>query len=119
MRDHKSLLAWKRARAVVDIVVEIGLHHWTPPAGAVIGQLSRSSLSTQINIAEGYALRSGPRFRYHLNVAYGSAVESTELLELLLDHRLAPEPLVEQALRNAREVQALTLGLLRKYSSTA
>ena len=117
MRNHKSLLAWQKARAVVDAVVTIGLHHWTPAAGFLIGQLQRAALSSQINIAEGYALRSPARFHYHLSVAYGSAVESMELLELLRDHGLAPRLLVQDALRNIGQVQALTLGLLRKYSS--
>jgi four helix bundle protein len=39
-------------------------------------------LSVQLNIAEGYALRSPKRFRNHLDIAYASAVEMRDLLEL-------------------------------------
>jgi four helix bundle protein len=37
----------------------------------------------QLNIAEGYALKSSKRFRYHLDIAYASAVETAELLKWL------------------------------------
>jgi four helix bundle protein len=116
MRTYKSMLAWQKARQLVDVTIRIAVHHWSPPAGAVIHQLQRSALSSQLNIAEGYALRSTARFLYHLNVAYGSAVESGELLELLNDHRLAPEDLVQTGLRLSREVQALTLTLVHKLA---
>jgi len=77
-------------------------------------QLQRASLSVQLNIAEGYALYGSPRFRYHIRIAYGSAVETTELLELAAAERIIPPlesaPLVESAHRSER----LLLGLLHK-----
>jgi four helix bundle protein len=116
MRDHKSLIAWQRARRVVDAVVRASQHHWTPSAGAIISQLQRSALSTQLNIAEGYARNSQRQFRFHLNVAYGSAVETIELLELLQDHALLPQDLVQRALTDAIDTRGLLLGLLRRYT---
>jgi four helix bundle protein len=116
MRDHKSLIAWQKARAVVDGVIQIGVRHWSPPSAAVIGQLQRSSLSVQLNIAEGHARRSAPQFKYHLNVAYGSAVETIELLEILRDHRMIPALEAETTIAAAIEMRALLLGLLHRYS---
>ncbi|HEU5153307.1 MAG TPA: four helix bundle protein [Gemmatimonadales bacterium] len=116
MRDHKSLVAWQKARLVVDGVLVIGIRHWSPPAAAVIGQLQRSSLSVQLNIAEGHARRALPQFRYHLNIAYGSAVETIELLEILRDHSLIPATDAEATMAAAIETRALLLGLLRRYS---
>ena len=116
MRDHKSLIAWQRARTVVDIVLRASQHHWRPAAAPVLSQLQRASLSVQLNIAEGYALRSRKQFRRHLTIAYGSAVETLELLEIAAEHQLMPPPLVSSALGGARECCALLLGLLRRYA---
>ena len=116
MRDHKSLIAWQKARAVVDGVITISIRHWSPSAAAVVRQLQRSSLSVQLNIAEGHARRASPQFRYHLNVAYGSAVETIELLEILRDHGLIPTTDAEATLATAIETRALLLGLLHRYS---
>jgi len=66
----------------------------------VFAQLQRASLSVQLNIAEGYALRSPRRFRNHLEIAYGSAVESRELLEILAENALLPERLSKPALES-------------------
>jgi four helix bundle protein len=114
MRDHKSLIAWQKSRRVVHRVLEIGIHHWSPPAAAVIGQLQRSSLSVQLNIAEGHARRASSQFKYHLNVAYGSAVETIELLEILRDHSLIPATDAEATIAVAIETRALLLGLLHR-----
>ena len=116
MRDHKSLIAWQKARAVADGVIRTSVRHWSPSAAAVIAQLQRSSLSVQLNIAEGHALRSQPQFRYHLRVAYGSAVETIELLELLRDHRLIPVQEADSMISTAVESRALLLGQLRRYA---
>ncbi len=100
----------------MDGVVEASINHWSPPAGAIMAQLQRAALSTQLNIAEGYARHSIPQFRYHLNVAYGSSVETIELLELLRDHRLIPADLVSRILASALDTRGLLMGLLRRYT---
>src|SRR6185437_15250446 len=91
MRDHKSLIAWQRSREVGLAVLRIARRHWQPWAGAMFAQLQRASLSVQLNIAEGYALRSKPRLRNHLVVAYGSAMETVELLQMIRDSECVPD----------------------------
>jgi len=100
----------------VDAVVDASLHHWSPPAGTIIAQLQRSTLSVQLNIAEGYARHSPRQFAYHLGIAYASAVETIELLELLRDHALLPEELIRRSLSDAIDARGLVRGLLRRYS---
>jgi len=66
VRDHKSLVAWQPAHAVVVVVLRCCREYWRPDAAAVFTQLQRSALSVQLNIAEGHALRTAARFRNHL-----------------------------------------------------
>src|SRR5690349_3421867 len=90
MRDHKSLVAWQVSNQVAREVLRLSRTRWRPSASALFHQLQRASLSVQLNIAEGYALYGSQRFRYHIRIAYGSAVETTELLELAAAERIIP-----------------------------
>jgi four helix bundle protein len=81
----------------------------------VFAQLQRSSLSVQLNIAEGHALRSASRFGYHLTIAYGSAVETIELLELGLEENLFPANVGRPILEASIEARGYLLGLMKRY----
>jgi four helix bundle protein len=114
LRDHTSLLAWQEARAVASGVLDLSESHWKPALGAAWGQLQKCSLSVQLNIAEGYALGTTPSFNKHLRIAYGSAVETGEVLEHLSERlRPVPSKLLEIKQRCERS-QRLLLGLLHR-----
>ena len=70
-------------------------------------------MSVQLNIAEGYSFQAAPRTLFHYDVAYGSAVETGDLLELLM----AQPDLDQEALAAARaanvECQRTLRGLIR------
>jgi four helix bundle protein len=112
MHDHKSLLAWQQAKAVVHLVMLATLKCRQPYA--VVDQLQRAALSVQLNIAEGYAFKTERRFRNHLDIAYASAVETAELLELSGDLNLFPSKVARDALEHCRQSQRLLLGLIRR-----
>ena len=69
----------------------------------------------QLNIAEGYALGSRAAFRRHLSIAYGSAVETGDLLELLIEKQLGPVAQAQRLLALIHRTQGLLLGLLERY----
>jgi four helix bundle protein len=116
MRDHRSLHAWQEARAVVLGAIELARYSWKPYAAALFSQLQRASLSVQLNIAEGYAFGECPTYVRHLRIAYGSAVETGELLETALKANvIAVEPGVRLLHRNRRS-QQLLLGMLRRMT---
>lgn len=115
MQDHKTIVAWQEAHEVARAALRSCHTQWKPYAAALFGQLQRSSLSVQLNIAEGYALRSQRRFHYHLEIAYGSAVETAELLELALEEGVLPVTEGQAILARCRRTQSLLLGLIRRY----
>lgn len=112
---HKKLRAWQTAHEIVILVRTISETSWRPSLGAVFGQLQRSSLSVQLNIAEGYALGAGQRCRSLMEVAYGSAVETRELLEILAEAGALTEAQASQALQINGECQKTLMGLIRRY----
>jgi four helix bundle protein len=114
MRDHTSLRAWQEAHAVSVEVIRLCKSSWKPYAAALFGQLQKSSLSVQLNIAEGYSFGNSPTFTRHLGVAYGSAVETAELLRLAAETGVIEEKLLEPLLRRTLETEYILLGLLKQ-----
>ena len=115
MRDHRSLEAWKEARKVSLAALDASREHWKPYAAALFDQLQRAALSVQLNIAEGYALGGQKSFANHLRIAYGSAVETGELLELAMAKTILPEAMVRETLVDCLRSQRLLLGLIKRY----
>jgi four helix bundle protein len=114
MRDHTSLRAWQEAHAVSIQVIRLCRSSWKPYAAALFGQLQRSSLSVQLNIAEGYTFEDSPTFTKHLGIAYGSAVETAELLRLAAEAGVLEEKLIKPLLRRTLETEHMLLGLLKQ-----
>jgi four helix bundle protein len=99
---------------VVLGIIDLARTAWRPYAAALFTQLQRASLSVQLNIAEGYAYGESPSFTRHLTIAYGSAVETGELLEIALDAKIIACDLANHLLSRNRRSQRLLLGMLRR-----
>ena len=117
MIPHTTLFAWQEAEAVALGVLDLGKKHWKPYARSIFDQLQRASISVQTNIAEGYAYTNSPTFRNHLRIAYGSAIETADLLVLLAKGGVVPAESINPLLARCRRSQALILGLLKRYST--
>ncbi len=113
VRDHTSLRAWQGARQVALAVIELARCSWKPYAGAIFSQLQRASLSIQLNIAEGYTYGDSPTFTKHHGIAYGSVVETAQLLRLAREARLADEVVLNNLLDRANETERILLGMLK------
>ena len=87
---------------------------WKPYASALFAQLQRASLSIELNIAEGYSYSNTPTFTRHLGIAYGSAVETVELLRLGIEAEVLPAHLGSSLLPHANRSSQLLLGLLKR-----
>lgn len=110
MASHRRLTAWRVAHESALSIYRYVDQHWTPARAAAYDQLRRASLSVPLNIAEGCAVGRGARCRFHLRVAHGSSVETTEILRFLADLGEPVTPLVSLADRTA----ALTFRLWQR-----
>ena len=115
MRDHTSLAAWQEAHAVALVVIRLANTSWQPYASALFNQLQRSSLSVHLNIAEGYTFGASPTYTRHLGIAYGSAIETGELLQLAIEAEVMPAEAVREVLNRTRRTQRLLVGMLKKH----
>lgn len=98
--------------------IDLARDSWKPCASAVFSQLQRASLSVQLNIAEGYAFGESPTYTRHLRIAYGSAVETGELLEIALKANIVAVDRGTRLLTRNLRSQRLLLGLLRRTGPT-
>jgi four helix bundle protein len=114
MRDHTSLRAWQEAHAVSVGVIRLARECWKPYAAALFSQLQRASLSVQLNVAEGYTFGNSPSFTRHLGIAYGSAVETGELLQLAVESGVLREDSVKLLLERNQEAKRILVGLLKQ-----
>jgi four helix bundle protein len=114
MRDHKSLKAWQEARVVALGVVEISRDHWRPWASVLFAQVQRSALSVQLNISEGYAYGDSPTFTHFLQIAYGSALETGDALDGLVDSGALTPDIAAPLQRANLASRMLLLGLLKR-----
>jgi four helix bundle protein len=112
------LHSWQEARGVVLGIIELAHTSWKPYASALFSQLQRASLSVQLNIAEGYAYGESPSFKRHLAIAYGSAVETGELLEIALDAKIITGELGTPLLNRNRRSQRLLLEMIRRKKNS-
>jgi four helix bundle protein len=118
MRDHRSLIAWQEARALALDVISLSRTKWRPWAAAMFTQLQRSSLSVQLNVAEGYSYAQGRTGLHLLRVAWASAVETGDLLELLGDSGVIDAAVTCKLKERNQLVQKLVWGMIRAHQST-
>jgi four helix bundle protein len=114
MREHKTLLCWQSARDLTIAIHRLTVRRWSFPASVPFTQLRRAALSIRLNIAEGHALGTPGAFARHLTIAYGSAVETAEVLEYCVEIGLLESREVQALLQSLRKVQAMLIGLKRR-----
>lgn len=114
MPDHRSLQAWKESRALALCVLEASKTHWRPWASACFSQVLRASLSVQLNIAEGWSFGDSPTCTRHLGIAYGSAMETADLVDLMLDAGVVPQDVGERLRQHSVLSRRLLVGLLKR-----
>jgi four helix bundle protein len=110
---HRTLVAWQVADQLATEVYQIATARWRPDLGPAWDQIRRAVLSTPLNLAEGYRWRPGGRWRYHLKVANGSALETTELLRFLGKMHAISDREALVLIKLSERCEKLIWGLLR------
>jgi len=113
MQDHRSLHAWQEAHAVTLGVLRLSRDSWRPYAAALFSQLQRSSLSVELNMAEGYSFGNSATYTRHLGIAYGSLVETIELLRIAMEAEVLPSQMGNPVMQHATNARRLLLSLLK------
>ena len=117
MRDYRSFEPWQEARAVTTTTFSVARSHWKPEAAALFDHLQRAALSVQSNIV--LACTFEPRkFASHLTMAWGSAMETADLLETGLKEGILPGDDAVVAIRRSKRCQELLIEHIKRHMSS-
>ncbi|HTO73452.1 MAG TPA: four helix bundle protein [Gemmatimonadales bacterium] len=119
MPKHYSLAAWQEARSVVIGLFGLGRESSEVRNSVFYGQAIRAGLSVQLNLAEGWAFGPSPTLTRHLRIAYGSAVEVSDLIALMIDLRMIAAAEGEALREHSDRCLALLVGLLKQHRPVA
>ncbi len=110
---HKSskFQALAVATRAATVCIELA-NHVQAPFGVVVSQLQRAALSIPLNLTEG-AGRQGKARRNFYRIAYGSAREAKQIVEILANLNLVDATESEKCLELVDRVCAMCWKLTR------
>jgi four helix bundle protein len=113
MSNHRDLLAWREAMALVEVVYRETEKLAKDETFASHAQIRRAAVSVSSNIAEGSGRNSSRELKQFVSIASGSLAELETQLELAvrLGYLSADAAAVRQADRVGKLVNALRKSL--------
>lgn len=118
MNKYQSLIAWKRAHALVLMALRVTDDAYHPRSRPLFDQIRRAVVSVEANVVEGYALGSPRQFRKHLRIALGSAAEAECLVRTARELEYLPEDRAVELEDLLGDTMRVLLGLLRSLTRT-
>jgi four helix bundle protein len=113
MDGYRALGAWQCAARLNDETLAATDSRSHPKTWAVLDQLRRAAISTDVNIVEGYALGTRALFRRHLRIALGSAAEAERLVQIAARRGYLDQEVVRRLSHHANATIRALYGLLR------
>lgn len=99
-----KLIVWQRAHELTLMIYRASEIFPKHEMFGLTSQMRRSAVSVEANIAEGYALGSGPNYLRHLNISVGSLAETESHIEIAHDLEYLSDSNYEKLTDKAREV---------------
>jgi four helix bundle protein len=113
MADHRRLIAWQRAYALVLEIYRVTADFPVEERFGLVAQSRRAAVSVAANIAEGAGRSRGKEFTRFLWIARGSLTELATQVSLFRDLGFLPAGEVEGLLATTDEIGKLLMGLLK------
>jgi four helix bundle protein len=103
-KAFRRLIVWQRAHELTLMIYRASENFPKHEMFGLTSQMRRSAVSVEANIAEGYALGSGPNYLRHLNISVGSLAETESHIEIAHDLEYLSDANYEKLSDKAREV---------------
>ena len=104
LKAFRKLIVWQRAHELTLMVYKSSEKFPKHEIFGLASQIRRSAVSVEANIAEGYALGTGPNYLRHLNISVGSLAETESHIEIAHDPGYLSDAVYENLTDKAREV---------------
>ena len=113
--SYKKLIVWQKAHALTLKTIKIAESDSKSYAGDIImKQLLRATTSIGANIAEGYGRHEGKEYIHFLQVAYGSANEVDNWLNVIKDAGLMQSVVASGLIENNEEILKMLATMIKK-----
>lgn len=103
-KAFRKLIVWQRAHELTLMIYKASEKFPQHEMFGLTSQIRRSAVSVEANIAEGYALGTGPNYLRHLNISVGSLAETESHIEIAHDLGYMSDTTYENLTDKAREV---------------
>jgi len=103
-KAFRKLIVWQRAHELTLMIYKASEKFPRNEMFGLTSQMRRSAVSVEANIAEGYALGTGPNYLRHLNISVGSLAETESHIEITHDLEYLSDETYEKLTDKAREV---------------
>jgi four helix bundle protein len=104
LKAFRKLIVWQRAHELTLMIYKMSEKFPKHELFGLTSQIRRSAVSVEANIAEGYALGTGPNYLRHLNISIGSLAETESHIEIAHDLKYLSDADYEKLTEKGREV---------------
>lgn len=104
LKAFRKLIVWQRAHELTLMIYKMSEKFPKHELFGLTSQIRRSAVSVEANIAEGYALGTGPNYLRHLNISIGSLAETESHIEIAHDLNYLSDADYVKLTEKAREV---------------
>ena len=112
--NYKQLIVWQKAHALTLKTIRTIDHVNRSYSGEIVTkQLLRAVTSIGANIAEGYGRNEGKEYVRFLQIAYGSANEVDNWLNVFRDSGLMPNEIASEMLYDNEEILKMLSTMIR------
>ena len=116
-KDYKKFEPWQEAHEITVAIFQAAHDHWKPQTAPLFEHLQKAAISVQTNIVQGCAL--APRsFASRLTMAWGSSMETADLLETGMQEGILPGDMAMEALRRSKRCQDLLIEHIRRHMTS-
>ena len=113
--NYKELIVWQKAHTLALNVIEVAENHVRSfSIDIIMKQLLRAATSIGANIAEGYGRHEGKEYVRFLQIAYGSANETDNWLNVPKDSGLMKPVVVLGLMENNQEILKMLGTMIKK-----
>lgn len=114
MQDYKKLFVWEKSHLLVLTVYRLSVNFPKEEMYGVTSQLRRATASIPSNIAEGCGRNSSPDLANFLNIALGSANETSYWILLSKDLQYISDDEFIRIDKEIESIKAMLIALIDK-----
>lgn len=113
IEKFEDLICWQKTREIVKDIYKITKIDYFQKDYPLVDQIRRASVSTMLNISEGFALRTNKEFCKHLFIAHGLIAEVQSILYIALDLNYINIDSFNSLYEKCSEISKIISGLIK------